>query len=362
MTRGTEAKGRHSLRIRRRRGSIVMVLAIEVAATAAAQQTPARVGPGSRAALLEENALQAILCGSGSPLPDAERAGPCTAVLAAGRFFVVDAGLASWENLQRWGIPAGELDGVLLTHFHSDHIGGLGEVIFSSWAGGRSEPLDVYGPAGVREVVDGFLHAYALDAKYRTAHHGAEAMPPRGAEAEAREIVFATDSTPVVVYDVEGLRITAFLVDHAPVEPAVGYRFDYGGRSLVVSGDTKRSGNLVAQSRGVDVLIHEVLADAPVRMVVERLRGNGQERTAKLLADTLDYHTFPRDVFAIAGEANVSLLVLTHLVPPLPQAQAESVFRQGLPADASYETIVGRDGFYVVLPAGSKERRTAVLE
>jgi ribonuclease Z len=312
--------------------------------------------PPNRSSLLDEGALHVVLCGSGSPLPSAERAGPCTAVIADGRMFLIDVGPGSTENLRLWGLPVGSLAGVLLTHFHSDHIGELGEVVFASWTSGRAVPLDVYGPAGVDRVVAGFQAAYELDVSYRVAHHGADLLAPDGGKMNAHPIELAEDASSRVFYDEDGLRITAFLVEHEPIAPAVGYRIDYGGRSVVVSGDTVRSANLEAASRGVDVLVHEVLSGALIGGAAQALESAGNERTAKMLRDTLDYHTFPADVHALAADAEVKLLVLSHLVPPLPAAQAEGVFMRGRAADAPNEAVVGVDGMHIALPANSDQR------
>ena len=312
--------------------------------------------PPNRSSLLDDGALHVVLCGSGSPLPSAERAGPCTAVIAGGRMFLVDVGPGSTENLRLWGLPRGRLAGVLLTHFHSDHIGELGEVIFASWTGGRTESLDVYGPAGVERVVAGFQAAYELDVSYRVAHHGADLLPPEGGKATPHAIELSDDAPSTVIYDQDDLKITAFLVDHEPISPAVGYRIDFGGRSVVVSGDTVRSANLEAASQGVDVLVHEVLSDNLIGMALPALASGGNERTAKMLTDTLDYHTFPADVHALAADAKVKLLVLSHLVPPLPAAQAETVFMRGRAEDAPNEAVVGVDGMHIALPANSDER------
>ena len=312
--------------------------------------------PPNRSSLLDDGALHVVLCGSGSPLPSVERAGPCTAVIADGRMFLVDVGPGSTENLRLWGLPAGNLAGVLLTHFHSDHIGELGEVTFGSWVAGRAEPLDVYGPVGVDRVVAGFQAAYELDASYRIAHHGADLLPAEGAKATPHAIELSDDAPSSVIYDQDGLQITAFLVDHEPISPAVGYRIDFGGRSVVVSGDTVRSANLEAASQGVDVLVHEVLSDNLIGMASQALASGGNERTAKMLTDTLDYHTFPADVHALAADAKVKLLVLSHLVPPLAAAQAEAVFMRGRAEDPPNEAVVGVDGMHITLPANSDER------
>ena len=311
--------------------------------------------PPNRSSLLDDGALHVVICGSGSPLPSAERAGPCTAVIAGGRMFLIDVGPGSTENLRLWGLPVGSLAGVLLTHFHSDHIGELGEVVFASWTSGRAVPLDVYGPAGVDRVVGGFQAAYELDVSYRVAHHGADLLPPEGGKMSAHTIKLAEAAPSRVFYDEDGLRITAFLVEHEPIAPAVGYRIDYGGRSVVVSGDTIRSANVEAASQGVDVLVHEVLSDAMIGMAAQALESAGNPQ-GTLIRDTLDYHTFPADVHALAADAKVKLLVLNHLVPPLPAAQADGVFMRGRAEDAPNEAVVSVDGMHIALPANSDER------
>lgn len=312
--------------------------------------------PPNRSSLLDDGALHVVICGSGSPLPSAERAGPCTAVIAGGRMFLIDVGPGSTENLRLWGLPMGSLAGVLLTHFHSDHIGELGEVVFASWTSGRAVPLDVYGPVGVEQVVAGFQAAYELDVSYRVSHHGADLLPPDGGKTNAHTIELAEDAPSRVFYDEDGLRITAFLVEHEPISPALGYRIDYGGRSVVVSGDTIRSANVEAASQGVDVLVHEVLSGALIGGAAQALESAGNERTAKLLRDTLDYHTFPADVHALAADARVKLLVMNHLVPPLPAAQAEGVFMRGRAEDAPNDAVVAADGMHIALPVNSDER------
>ena len=322
--------------------------------SAAAAQFGAR--PPNRSSLLDDGALHVVICGSGSPLPSIDRAGPCTAVIAGGRMFLIDVGPGSTENLRLWGLPVGSLAGVLLTHFHSDHIGELGEVVFASWTSGRAVPLDVYGPAGVEQVVAGFQAAYELDVSYRVAHHGADVLPPEGGKANGHAIELAEDAPSRVFYDEDGLKIAAFLVEHEPISPALGYRVDYGGRSVVVSGDTVRSANLEAVSQGVDVLVHEVLSDAFIGMAAQALESGGNAKTGQMIRDTLDYHTFPADVHALAADANVKLLVLSHLVPPLPAAQAEGVFMRGRAEDAPNDAVVAVDGMHIALPANSDER------
>jgi ribonuclease Z len=309
---------------------------------------------GDRTELLDDGALHVILCGTGSPLADAERAGPCTAVIAGGSLYLVDSGPGSWEKVQLWRLPRARLAAVLLTHFHSDHIGELGEVVTQSWIGGRTAPLTVYGPPGVESVVDGFRRAYAFDEKYRIAHHGEEAMPATGAASVAATIQVPAAGESVTVLDANGLVIRAFSVDHRPVEPAFGYRFELGGRSVVVSGDTGLSESLIANAKGADLLVHEALAAHMIERVRDIALGRGQQRLAKMMGDIIDYHATPAEAADIARRAGVRMLALTHLVPPPQNALVKRLFLQG--SDASgIELVLGADGTHFVLPAGNQE-------
>ena len=298
-----------------------------------------------RADLATSPDLHVFLCGTGSPLPDPDRAGPCTAVVAGGALYLVDVGPGSWEVVDLTGLPTSKLAGVFLTHFHSDHIGDLGETIVQSWIAGRARTLDVYGPPGTGEVVEGFGRAYAADARYRVAHHGEAAMPHAAAGAVTNETALGPEPTAdAVVFDHDGLRVTMFRVDHAPVDPAVGYRFDWHGRSVVVSGDTKKSAGVLAHARGADLLVHEALAPALLARVPAVARRLGMDRLAKLAGDIPAYHTTPVEAAALAREAGVPHLVLTHLVPGPPNALARRLFLTGVAEAYPGEVTLGRDG------------------
>jgi ribonuclease Z len=309
---------------------------------------------GDRQDWLSDGALHVILCGTGSPLPDLARAGPCTAVIAGERLFLVDAGLGSQEKLQLWRVPRANLAGILLTHFHSDHIGELGEVVMQSWLAGRRTTLPVYGPPGVEQVVFGFQQAYALDTGYRIAHHGEEALPPAGAKSRARRVQIGEDGSAPVLEE-GGLRVTAIRVDHRPVEPAYGYRFEYGGRAAVVSGDTARSANLVRHTRGADLLVHDVLAAHLIESLSGFVAERGGERLTKLMGDIVEYHANPADAAFVAGESGVRMVVFTHLVPPAPSSLASRFFLHGIEDRNSPQVVLGRDGMHFTLPPNSEK-------
>ncbi len=298
--------------------------------------------------------LHVGLCGSGSPLPDPTRAGPCVFVIAGKHVYVVDAGEGSPRKMALMGLNPGLIDAILLTHFHSDHIGGLGEMMLQRWGGGsHKDPAPVYGPQGVESVVQGFNDAYALDKKYRVAHHGEATMPPSGAGGIARPFTLDDSDRSQVVLDQDGLTITAFAVNHAPVFPAAGYRFDYRGRSVVVSGDTAPSSTLTKYARGADVLFHEGLQATMVAVLHDAAVRHGWAGAAKITADIPSYHTTPEDAARIAQQAGVKQLIFYHTIPPLPFTYLNAAFLGGAPKIFSGPIAVGKDGMLLSLAPGS---------
>ena len=310
----------------------------------------ANVGVDRTAAL--PDGLHAYVCGSGSPMPDADRAGPCIAVLAGKRGFVFDAGSGSVRKLGRMGFPMDRLDAAFLTHLHSDHFDGLGELMLQAWiAGGRDKPLPIYGPDGTERVVGGMVEAYTIDRGYRIAHHGEAVARPAGFGGEAR-IVALNPAGPVVYRDGE-VTIRALPVDHAPIDRALAYRIDYRGRSMVISGDTVKSAPLARFARGADVLFHEALNPRMIGRIGEQLAARGNTDAAKIMADIPGYHASPEEAAEVAREAGVRQLVLYHLVPAPPMRVLERVFL-GETKSLFPETELAEDGMLVSLPTNGQ--------
>lgn len=298
--------------------------------------------------------LSVALCGAGAPLPDPKRSGPCVAVIAGKRLYVVDSGAGASRNLSQMRIPQREIEAVFLTHFHSDHIDGMGELLLQRWVqGAHTTPTPVYGPPGVEEVVNGFNAAYRLDSGSRVAHHGEETVPPSGRGGEARPFPLPAAGEARVLVDEDGVKITAFLADHWPVEPAVGYRFDYGGRSVVISGDTKKSENVQRFAKGADLLVHEALAPKLVDVLTRSAASAGMRNLEKITVDILSYHTTPVEAAEVARDAGVKHLLLYHIVPPLPIRPLEEIFLEGVPEVYTGPVTLALDGVLITLPAHS---------
>ena len=289
--------------------------------------------------------LKITLCGTSSPLPAPGRAQACVAVETPDHLYIVDAGSGSAATAQLSGIPLEKMRGILLTHYHSDHISDIGDFNLNSWVAGRPASLQIIGPEGVNRIVEGLNITYELDRGYRVAHHGAELLNPELGILQSRTIGEG------VILDEDGLRITAFEVSHPPIEPAFGYRLDYGGRSVVISGDSLVTDKIVEISDGADVVLHDAMALQLVQGAEAMSRGAGNTRLATVLHDIQDYHATTADLARLTAEAAIGQLALYHLVPAPRNAMAIAAFNGGLPDGA----LITEDGMMISLPANSKE-------
>jgi ribonuclease Z len=242
--------------------------------------------------------IEITLLGTGSPIPDAQRAGPATLVRAGGLTLLVDAGRGVLMRLAAAGSGANQLDAVLVTHLHSDHITDLTDVITTSWVMSFAPtPLRVIGPPGITEVVDALLASLRSDIAYRTAHH---------ADLSWKPIVEVTELLDGMVFDQSGVRVFVAPTDHRPVEPSIAFRVEHDGLAAVVAGDTVPCASLDLLCRGADALVHTVIRrDLLEPIPIPRIQ------------DVLDYHSSVEDAAGTATRAGVATLVLTHYVPAL---------------------------------------------
>ena len=263
---------------------------------ARAQGAP--TAPTSRAA--PSDSLKIVLLGTGvGPVVNLQQYGASTLVEAGGQRFLFDCGRGATLRLAQAGVPVGSITRVFLTHLHSDHIVQLPDLLLTGWSAGRRVvPLAVWGPTGTRAMMDHLLQAFDFDVNVR--REVDEHFPPAGIAVVSHDI--AADG---VVFAEGGVTVTAFLVDHGVVQPAYGYRVDYGGRSVVLSGDTRVSENLIRHARGVDVLIHETIDPDALRNRVDR----PSEAT---IGAIIAHHATPEEAGTVFRRVSPRLAVYSH--------------------------------------------------
>jgi ribonuclease Z len=250
--------------------------------------------------------IEVTLLGTGSPIPDANRAGPSTLVRAGGQTLLVDCGRGVQLRLTAVGVGVNGLTALLLTHLHSDHIADLGDVIITRWVTTFTPdppPFQIIGPPGTAEVVDATLKAFGFDIGYRIAHHADLTSPP---PVEVHEY------TEGVVWDHDGVQIRVAPTDHRPVAPTIGFRVEHNDASVVLAGDTVPCESLDELAKGAGALVHTVIRkDLIETMPMQRIK------------DICDYHSSVEEAAATATRAGVGILILTHYVPGIAPGQED---------------------------------------
>ena len=244
--------------------------------------------------------IKVTLLGTGCPPPVMNRFGPSILVEAGGHKLLFDAGRGALQRLDQLRVRWQDVDGVFLTHLHSDHVVGFPDLWLTGWlvGPGRDRPLPVWGPRGTRKMMSHLEQAYEFDIRIRLYDDRAS---PEGV------VILAEDIAAGVVFDRDGVKVTAFEVDHKPIKPAFGYRVDYRGRSVVLSGDTRVSDNLIRHAQGVDLLVHEVAAPETFQ------RAGVRPERAK---SVIEHHVTPEQAGEIFTKTKPRLAVYSHIVLP----------------------------------------------
>ena len=284
--------------------------------------------------------FEIVFLGTGGPLPNADRCGAGSVIVAGDRNVLVDCGWGAARRLIPSGIRPSSVDTALFTHMHSDHITDFPDFLFLRWVTGASKPLRVYGPEGTQEMVDGFLMAMRRDIGFRIAHHG-DKLHAEGIKVEVTEV--SASGPPSVFLELGDLRVEAFTVDHFPVVPAFGYRATCGDRSVVFSGDTSKCDSLLDASRGVDMLVCEALNVPMLERTIAALKQSAPLQAGNL-QDVPSYHISTIEVAELARDAGVGELVLNHILPTsVSQDAMETAFVQGMAEIYEGRIRVARD-------------------
>jgi ribonuclease Z len=259
----------------------------------------------SMPAAAQQRGIKVTLLGTGCPPPLMTRFGPSILVEAGGKKLLFDAGRGAMQRLMQMGVRWQDVQGVFLTHLHSDHVVGFPDLWLTGWliVPGRTVPLQVWGPIGTTKMMAHLEQAFQYDIQIRQSD---DHRPPEGVR------ILAKDISEGVVYDEGGVKVTAFEVDHAPVKPAFGYRIDYAGRSVVLSGDTRYSENLIRHAQGVDLLVHEVVAPDSLRRI-----GIPPDRMKAIVG----HHTTPEQAADVFSKTRPRLAVYSHIADPTATAE-----------------------------------------
>ncbi len=284
--------------------------------------------------------MKVIILGTGSPPYVPGRSKPANLVMASDKFFLVDCGVGAADRLDDAGVPPSRISDVFFTHHHSDHNSGFNDFLINSWNGRfgppgtteppRNVPLQIYGPTNTRKIMGLFMDAMKWDIEIRAEH--------MDKSQDGTQVAYH-EKNDGVVFDQDGIKVTAFTVDHGILKPAIGYRFEYKGKVIVISGDTRPVENMIRYSEKADILIHEAYS----REWTNRAMQN-DPNAGKVLTKVMNYHSSTIEAAEIAEKAKVKHLVYTHLIPaPSPTFYFEKNWAEGASDIYNGKITVGRD-------------------
>ncbi|MBY0543973.1 MAG: MBL fold metallo-hydrolase [Gammaproteobacteria bacterium] len=299
--------------------------------------------------LPQDGKMHVYFCGTGAPVTYMEdiRKPACLAVIVDNQFLLFDAGEGSVQTLATMGLPYTRIYNVFITHWHSDHFAGLAGVINVSWIDGRNKPINVYGPYGIKKVLDGLIQAYQFDTIFRATNSNDNLDP-----SLAMPVTHLIDaiSGDKHVYKNHNVAVTAFEVDHEPVYPALGYSLNYKNCHVMISGDTKVIPKERKEAKNVDVFISEALNREQIQALAIQQKAAGNMTKYAIDEDIPNYHSDTLQLAQIAQQAGAKNLVLTHLdLPYVPSAKATNAFIQGMAQYYKNPIIAAKDGDELIL-------------
>ncbi len=249
--------------------------------------------------------IRVTLLGTGGPPPVMERFGPSVLVEVGGEKLLFDAGRGSLQRLFQLKPPVSQVRSIFLTHLHSDHIVGLPDLWLTGWLNGRADsPLKVWGPRGTEEMMKYLDLAFSFDIRIRLYD---DRPSPQGIVVDAKDVTEGT------IFEKNGVHVTAFEVDHAPIVPAFGYRVDYAGKSVVICGDTRYTEHIIPFARGTDVLIYEAIVPDMMRGPDGKIHEGAQR--------VIDHHAVPEKAGELFTKVNPGLAVYSHIIPVTAKAE-----------------------------------------
>lgn len=307
-----------------------------------------RILERERSDLFADGQLHVFTLGTGSPQLGGGRMPVANAIIAGDEFLLIDTGEGASRQIGEIGLPIRRISAVFITHWHSDHFGGLGQVLNQSWNADRAHEISVYGPEGVERVVDALADLYADDIRFRSQGE-VERNDPRLALGRAMPISIPDGTPSAVVFERNGVVVRAFPVDHGHIKPAYGFRVEYAGRSVVISGDTVASTLVEQAAKDCDLLVHEAVNVQMMENAILALEETGHHGDAFRARGVINYHADTLAVARLAEAAGVGRLVLSHIIPASENPILKHLFVRGMSDHYRGPIVVAEDGQHFAL-------------